>query len=309
MTVTMTRSPLRPILIIAGYAALLLFAVLQITPFLLTAANSFKCLPAVQEFPQAFIPVPPMGVACRSAEGIALPADATASMLTFNPTWEAYGRVFEFNLPRWFVNSVIFAVGVTLLRVIFDSMAGYALARLNFNGSRFVFFVILGTMMIPAIVLIIPRVIILQQLGLLNTYQGVLIPLAVDAFGIFLMKQFFESLPGEIIEAAKVDGAGQWSIFTRVALPMAVPGLVTLTIFSFLAIWNNFIDLLIIVGGDKDLLNLPLGLALLRGQFGETLEWNIFLAGAMITTLPMALLFFFFQRYFVEGVSYTGVKG
>lgn len=309
MTAISTRPTWRPIGILIGYACLLLFAVLEVTPFVLTMANSFKCLPAVQEFPQGFIPAPPFGIACRDAQGIALSAAETATRLTFNPTLEGYAELFQFDLPRWFANSVIYAAGVTVLRVLFDSMAGYALARLRFGGSRIIFYTILGTMMIPAIVLTIPRFIILQQMGLLNSYQGVLIPLAVDAFGIFLMKQFFESLPGEIIEAAKVDGAGQWSIFSRVALPMAIPGLVTLTIFSFLATWNNFMDMLIIVGGDKNLLNLPLGLALLRGQFGETLEWNIFLAGALITTLPMALLFFFFQRYFVEGISYTGLKG
>ena len=309
MTLRSSQSPWRRGLVVLGYACLLLFAVLEVTPFLLTIANSFKCLPAVQEYPQGFIPLPPFGVDCRNAEGVTLPASATAGRLTFNPALEGYEEVFSFNLPRWFINSVVYSVGITLLRVLLDSMAGYALARLNFRGNRTIFLGILGTMMIPAIVLLIPRFIILQQLGLLNTYQGVLIPLAADAFGIFLMKQFFESLPGEIIEAAKVDGAGQWTIFSRVALPLAGAGLVTLTIFSFLATWNNFMDLLIIVGGDKDLLNLPLGLALLRGQFGETLEWNIFLAGSVITTLPMALLFFFFQRYFVEGVSYTGVKG
>jgi multiple sugar transport system permease protein len=188
-------------------------------------------------------------------------------------------------------------------------MAGYALARLQFRGNRLIFYGILGTMMIPAVVLLIPRFIILQQLGLLNTYQGVLIPLSVDAFGIFLMKQFFEALPSEVLEAAKVDGAGQFAIFLRVVLPMAPAALITLTIFSFLNTWNNFMDMLIIVGGDAQMLNLPLGLALLRGQFGETLEWNIFLAGSVLTTVPMALIFFFFQRYFVQGVSYTGLKG
>jgi multiple sugar transport system permease protein len=144
---------------------------------------------------------------------------------------------------------------------------------------------------------------------MLNTYQGVVFALAADAFGVFLMKQFFESVPKEIEEAAQVDGATAFTVFFRVILPMATPALTALTIFSFQGTWNNFMDVLIIVGGKPDLYNLPLGLALLRGQFGETLEWNTFLAGAVITTLPLAIVFFMFQRYFVEGISYSGVKG
>jgi multiple sugar transport system permease protein len=123
------------------------------------------------------------------------------------------------------------------------------------------------------------------------------------------MKQFFESIPEEIEEAAMVDGAGRLRIFFQIVLPMATPALTALTIFSFQGTWNNFMDVLIIIGKEADLWNLPLGLSQLRGQFGDTLEWNTFLAGAVFTTLPMALLFFFFQRYFVEGVSYSGLKG
>ena len=123
------------------------------------------------------------------------------------------------------------------------------------------------------------------------------------------MKQFFESIPKELEEAAMVDGATRFTLFFRVVLPMATPALTALAIFSFQGTWNNFMDLLIIVGGDASKHNLPLGLAQLRGQFGETLEWNTFLAGAVITTVPLAIIFFFFQRYFVEGISYSGLKG
>ena len=152
MTLRSSRSPWRRALVVLGYACLLLFAVLEVTPFLLTIANSFKCLPAVQEYPQGFIPLPPFGVDCRNAEGVTLPASATAGRLTFNPALEGYEEVFSFNLPRWFLNSVVYSVGITLLRVLLDSMAGYALARLNFRGNRTIFLGILGTMMIPAIV-------------------------------------------------------------------------------------------------------------------------------------------------------------
>lgn len=291
------------------YGVLIFFALLEFGPFVLTLSNSFKCLPAVLSEPQALIPTPPFGVACRLPNGSSIPASETSTNLTFNPALEGYQKIFQFNLGRWFVNSIIYSVGVTVLRLIIDSLAGYALARIRFPGNRVLFFIILGTMMIPGIVLAIPRFLILKELLLLNTYQGLILSLAADAFGIFLMKQFFESVPKEIEEAAFVDGANRLTLFFRVVMPMATPALTALSIFSFRGTWNSFLDPLIIVGGRQELLNLPLGLALLRGQFGETLEWNVFLAGSVITTLPLALVFFFFQRYFVQGVSYSGLKG
>lgn len=297
------------ILSVAAIIVLVSFALIETMPFVLTIANSFKCLPVTRQIPQSFIPNSFSDTDCRDVGGAFLPAEATSDGLTFSPALDGYEGIFEFQFGRWFINTVIYSSAITILRLIFDSMAGYALARLKFPGNRFIFYAILGTMMIPAIVLIIPRFIILRELGLLNTIWGVIITLSVDAFGIFLMKQFFESIPGEIEEAAQVDGASRLMIFLRIVLPMATPALTALTIFSFQGTWNNFMDVLIIVSGDSNLYNLPLGLALLRGQFGETLEWNIFLAGAVMTTLPLAVVFFAFQRYFVEGISYSGLKG
>jgi len=197
---------------------------------------------------------------------------------------------------------------VTLLKLVFDSMAGYALARLSFPGNRLMFFIILGTMMIPGVVLIIPRFLLLKQLGLLNSYQGYIVTGAVDAFGILLMKQFFESIPKEIEEAAQVDGASRFRVFFRIVLPMATPALTALAIFSFQGGWNDFMNALVILGGNTDLYNLPLGLTVLRGS-GQDIQYDLVLAGSVITTIPMAVIFLFFQRYFVEGVSYSGLKG
>ncbi len=303
------RMIIRRLLAVIGAIILIAFALIETMPFVLTVANSFKCLPTVTEYPQGFIPVPPFGVNCRTEAGAARPASETGSPLTFNPVLEGYQEVFGYNIGLWFANSVIYSVAVTLLRLIFDSLAGYALARLVFPGKRAMFYIILGTMMIPGVVLIIPRFIIMKELGILGTYHGVIMVLAADAFGVFLMKQFFEAIPAEIEEAAMVDGANRWTMFFRVVLPMATPALTALTIFSFQGMWNNFMDVLIIIGKQQDLWNLPLGLSQLRGQFGQTLEWNTFLAGAVITTLPLAIVFFFFQRYFVEGISYSGLKG
>lgn len=303
-----TRPRLGRILGIIGLAILVLVALIEILPFGFTIANSFKCLPAINEYPSAFIPTAPFGIDCVQ-DGRVLTATDSATPLTFNPTLDGYEEVFSANLGRWFVNSVIFSVAITILRIIFDSLAGYALSRIKFPGNRVMFFVILGTLMIPGVVLLIPRFIILQQIGILNTYQGMIIPLAADAFGIFLMKQFFDTVPAEIEEAAEVDGASRFMIFFRVVLPLATSALTALAIFSFQGQWNNFMDALIIIGGRPDLYTLTLGLATLRGASGETLRWHQFLAGAVITTLPLAVVFFAFQRYFIEGTTYSGLAG
>ncbi|MEQ8671622.1 MAG: carbohydrate ABC transporter permease [Aggregatilineales bacterium] len=286
---------------------LILFALIQTMPFVLTVANSFKCDAAVENRPMAFVPNFST-ISCRNAEGVFVSADAQVDGLFFSPSVDGYNRILDDQLPRWAFNTAFLSVAVTLLRVVFDSMAGYALARLKFPGNRIFFFVILGTMMIPGVVLLIPRFLLLKQLGLLSTYQGYIITLAADAFGILLMKQFFESIPKEIEEASMVDGANRFVIFFRIVLPMATPALTALTIFSFQGNWNNFMDALIILGGKTDLYNLPLGLTVLRGS-GQDIQYDLVLAGSVITTIPMALIFLFFQRYFVEGISYSGLKG
>ncbi|PJF25736.1 MAG: hypothetical protein CUN53_11270, partial [Phototrophicales bacterium] len=205
----------RRILSILGVSILVIVAIVEIMPFVLTIANSFKCDPAVTDRPGAFIPIPPFGVECETRDETGrvisrLSADEQTNGLFFNPSFSGYQTIFsptgQQNLPRWALNTVIYAVSVTLGRLLFDSLAGYALARLSFPGSRIIFFIILGTLMIPGVVLLIPRFLMLNQLGLLNSYHGYFLVLAADAFGILLMKQFFESIPKEIEEAAQVDG-------------------------------------------------------------------------------------------------------
>jgi len=306
---TTPRKPFQfgPLIIILGTAVLLIFAFIELAPFVLTIANSFKCQAAVQNAVGAIIPVPP-GISCVDDAGTRIPLQDMVNGATFHPTTFGYNLVFNENLPRWLFNTVFLSLAVTICRIIFDSMAGYALARLRFPGSRIMFLTLLGTLMIPGVVLLIPRFILLKQLGLINTYQGYIITLAADAFGIFLMKQFFENVPREIEEAAQVDGASRFTTFFRIVLPMATPALTALTIFSFQGQWNNFMDALIILGGKVELYNLPLGLSVLRGA-GDAIQFERVLPGSVITTIPMAIIFFMFQRYFVEGVNYSGLAG
>lgn len=307
------RNILQVVLSTLGFSFLVLFAFIQIMPFVFTVATSFKCLPTVNTYPGALIPLPPLFVDCRATneDGTdrVLSAQETGSPLTYNPTLEGYQQVFEADLGRWLFNTFLFAGSIMILRLILASLAGYALARMKFPGNRIFFTAMLGTMMIPAVVILIPRFIILQQLGLLGSLAGAIIPLMVDGFSIFLMKQFFESIPDEIEEAAQVDGANRFVMFFRVILPMATPALTALAIFSFQGAWNNFLDVLIVLGGNREWWTLPLGLSYLRGSTGETLIWNEFLAGSVVTTLPMAIIFFMFQRYFVEGSNYSGLAG
>ena len=298
---------IRLVLTALAVGFLILFGLIQMTPFVLTVANSFKCDAAVENRPMPFIPRLET-VSCRDADGEFISADEQVDGVFFYPSVDGYNRILDDQLPRWAFNTAFLSIMVTVVRVIVDSMAGYALARLKFPGNRAFFFLILGTMMIPGVVLLIPRFLLLKQLGLLNSYQGFIITLAADAFGIILMKQFFESIPREVEEAAMVDGANKFILFFRIVLPMATPALTALTIFSFQGTWNNFMDALIILGGDTDLYNLPLGLTILRGS-GQDIQYDLVLAGSVITTIPIAIIFLFFQRYFVEGISYSGLKG
>ncbi len=167
----------------------------------------------------------------------------------------------------------------------------------------------MATLAIPGIVLAIPRFLVLGQLGLLNTWGGLVLPLAVDAFGIFLMRQFFLTVPVEVEEAAKLDGATVFQTFTRIILPLATPALIALTILSFQGSWNEFLHPLIAAPSRADLNTVPVFLALATGSVGEARDFPFELAGSMLSTIPVAIVFFSFQRYFVQGVAASGVKG
>jgi multiple sugar transport system permease protein len=276
----------RPLRRLLGYAALVGFALIFIYPFVLSALTAFKSLPDIAATPVAPWP----GADGWTLEGI---------------RGLQRGSV---RIPRWLTNSVVVSVCVVLGRLVLCSLAGYALARMRFFGRTVVFALVVAVLAVPAIVLAIPRFIIMKEMGILNTYAGLILPLMFDAFGIFLMKQFFEQLPTELEEAAAIDGASTFQVFSRVMLPIAAPGLIALTILSTQASWNEFLHPLIAAPADPDLRTLPVGLALLRGAFGQAQPWNTILAGAMITTIPMAVIFFVFQRYFVQGVAASALK-
>ena len=208
---------------------------------------------------------------------------------------------------RFVLNTVFFALAITLGQVITSSLAAFAFARLRFPGRKQVFFAYLATLMIPATVTMIPSYILLRELGWVNTYQAVILPSVFTAYGTFMLRQFFLTIPREIEDAARIDGCSPLGLYWRIALPLSTPALAALSIVAFVGSWRTFMWPLI-VSSSEDLFNLPLGLSLFRGIYTDP-DWPLLMAGSMIMTLPLILVFIAGQRYFVEGIRLGAVKG
>lgn len=272
---------------ILGYGLLILFAVLYLGPFLIQIATSFKTSPDATQNPVSLIPRP--------------------------VTLDGWKRIFGFSenasvpFGTWLFNSALVATCITLGRVALDSLAGYGLARLAFRGRKAVFGLILATLAVPGVVLLIPRFLVLKQLGIYNSYAGMILPIAVDAAGIFLMRQFFMQVPPALEEAAKIDGAGTLRTWWSVVLPLVRPGLLTLTILSFQGSWNEF-SFFLIATGDPKYDTLTTGLAKFQGTLGTGNQFPVTLGAALLTAIPVAILFFIFQRQFVGGQVSSSVK-
>jgi multiple sugar transport system permease protein len=210
------------------------------------------------------------------------------------------------DFDRWLLNSLIVAGLGTLGKVFFNSLAGYALARMKFPGRDLLFWVVLATMMIPGVVLLIPQYLILNKLGWLDTYQGMIVPFLVTPFGIFLMRQFFLTIPVELEEAAELDGLGRFGIFWKVILPLTRPALAAQVIFNFLGDWNNFLWPNLIARS-REMYTLTVGLQSFKQEYYSF--WNQVLAGSMFLTVPVILLYLILNRWFVKGITLSGMKG
>jgi multiple sugar transport system permease protein len=265
------------------FALLLGVAVLMFVPFLWSLTTSLKTSPEAALYPPTIVPR--------------------------EPTWAAYQTVFQgAPFPRWFFNSALVACAVVVSRCTFDTMAGYAFARLRFPGRDVLFALVLSTLMVAPMVLLIPRFILLQGLGLVNTLYALWLPFASEALGVFMLRQFFLSIPHELEEAARIDGASRFRVFWQIILPNATPGVIALAILAFQGSWNRFLEAVVFISGaNRDAFTLPLGLAYFR-QFYYT-DWPVVMAGAVLTTVPMAVVYVFFQRYFVESIAHTAIKG
>ncbi len=245
-----------------------------------------------------------------NAEVLAWPPRILPSTWNFDNFVSAWNNVKDGNgnslMPRWIFNSVILSAINVVLQLFFCSLAAYAFARLRFKGQTVLFSALLATMMVPGMVLIIPRYLIINSLHMVDTYWAMILPFAVGTFGIFLLTQFLKSIPRDLEEAAMIDGAGIFTTYWRVVLPLAKPALAALAIITFQGMWNNFLDALIFLQS-LDMYTLPVGLGFLKGAYST--QFNIVLAGSMFNTVPVLLIFAFFSRYFIQGVTYSGVKG
>lgn len=228
------------------------------------------------------------------------------SLVPENPSLEAYARLFsERPFGRVILNSLLLAGITTVVQLFTSATAGYAFSRLPFRGQTAVFAVYLATMMIPLQVLIVPLFVELKAFGLLNTYLGALLPTFASAFGIFLLRQAINQVPRELDEAATIDGAGHFRIFTSIVLPNIRPALATLVVFAFMGSWNSFLWPLVVLRS-PELQTLPVALAGLQGQY--TTEWDIVMAGSVVSVLPMLALYIFAQKYVIQGVASSGIK-
>jgi multiple sugar transport system permease protein len=263
------------------YFLLIAYAGVTLIPFLWALSASFKPLSEI--------------------------AAGGANLIPQQGTLDNYRTIFaqEPLFGRWLLNSAIAAIAITLLNLIFNSMAGYALARIPFVGNQFWFLIILAALMVPGQITLLPKFLILKSLGLLNTYQGLILPSAINASFIFMMRQFFLNFPKELEEAAALDGLGRFETFLRIVLPLAKPAIAVQTIFVFMGSWNEFL-LPLVVMADPEMFTLPVGLNAFKGQYIS--YWNYIMAASMIFTLPALAIYAALNRYFIQGVTFTGSK-
>ncbi len=237
-----------------------------------------------------------------------------AEVMTVPPTWwpetpttDNYDQLFtKLDFPTYFANSAIVAVATAVGNMVFCSMLGYALAKLQFPGKRLVFVLVLGTLMVPGVVTFIPLFVLTTNLGLTNSLPGMFLPYLAGPFGVFLMRQYILGLPDELIQAARVDGASELRIFFSIILPLCGPAVATLGILTFLTSWNNFLWPLV-VATDESKFTLPVALALFAVGQNAT-KYGLLLAGSVVVVLPVLLVFLFLQRRIIQGVAMTGIK-
>jgi multiple sugar transport system permease protein len=261
-----------------SYAVLVVIAAVYIFPFLIAIATSFKTDPNATADPLNLVPSP-------------------VTTASFHELYK------DDSFLVWVKNSAIVTLSVTFLRVFLDSLAGYALARLRFRGRAGVFATIVAVMAVPGVVLLIPKFLIIRQFGIYDTYYGMIVPLLVDAAGVFIMKNFFESIPVSVEESARIDGASLFRIYWSIVLPMARPALITLFILSFQGSWNELAHF-IISAQSAGLNTLTKGVAqLASGQLGSGNRYPLKLAASVLMTIPVAILFFVFQRRIMNTTS------
>jgi len=286
LSITPSHNWKRRVFIIFVYVVLSVGAFSMIVPFVWMISTSFKSLNDVFVFPPQWIPDP--------------------------IRWENYPKLFQlFNFGRYYLNSIIVTVGRMTGMFITSTLAGYAFARLRFPGRNILFFMLLSTLMIPFAALLVPTFELMKNLHWINTYWALIIPQGLGAFGgafnVFLLRQFFLTIPKELEESAIIDGAGPFRVFWSVMLPLVKPALATLAIFSFTSAWGDFLYPLIVTNTDN-MKVLSLGIAGFRGLREGMTQWPLMMAASTVSIVPTVLVFLLAQKYFIEGIAMTGLK-
>jgi multiple sugar transport system permease protein len=265
--------------------AFLLLAVAWLLPAVWVLATSLKPTKDIIRLPPEWIPNP-------------------ATLVHYS---EVFWSARTATMGRAFVNSTGIALATVVLTVLFSALAAYPLARMQFPGKNLVFGMFIGSLMVPNVIGLIPLYVLVQWMGWLSTYQALIVPELATAFGIFLLRQFFLSLPSELEDAARIDGANSWQVFVRILLPLSQPALAALSIFAFRTSWNDFTWPLIAMNR-QEMFTLPVALALLRSAYASE-SYGPIMAGAVVSALPLLIVFLIANRHIVEGVQLSGIKG
>lgn len=263
------------------YTVLAFFACIWIFPFFWMILGSLKTQREIMRIPPTFLPQ--------------------------NPTFSNFTRWFtELDFGTFFINSAIVAVVTTLGNLVFCSMVGYALAKIDFAGKNLLFGLVMITLMVPSVATFVPLFVIITNMHMLNTYMSLILPFLTQPLGVFLMRQFMMGIPDALLEAGRIDGAGELRIFSQIVLPQCKPPMATLAVLTFLSSWNNFLWPLVAAQSNK-MYTLPVALSLYStGQ--QATDYSILLAGAVLVVTPILLLFIFLQKYFIQGVTMSGIK-
>lgn len=265
-----------------SYLALILVTILMLFPLIIVVLVSFTPNEITQTWPPKLIP----------------------SAFTLDNYTDLFGRL---PIGRELLNTIVFAGAVTIISVFFDSLAAYGLSRVDFKGRGVLLGVLIATMMIPGMALLIPVYKLLADMGLVNSYLGIIIPRMADVGGIFLLRQFFISIPKDLDNAARIDGAGEFRIFAQIVLPNSIPAILTVGMFNFMGNWNDLLWPLIMTSRPETR-TITAGLAMLTGHGSSVTPYGVVMAGALISALPLLIVFFFVQKRFVEGIAMTGMK-
>jgi ABC-type glycerol-3-phosphate transport system permease component len=284
MTLRLKRRPLAPVSLnrLLLYVVLIGYGLFSLAPFLFALSSSFETYAQILAWPPTLIPHP--------------------------ATLDNYRFIFNGAqmFPRYILNSLIYAVGVTVLNVVLSSMAGYAFGRMEFPGKTFFYLLTLAVLMIPTQLILIPKFLVTYTLGLTDNYGGLIIPGMVAPTAVFLMTQFLKTLPRELEESAMIDGCSRFRAFWQIIFPLVRPAMTVVALLSFQGAWNDFLWPLIVMSHQENF-TLTVGLAFFKGNY--VTQYNLVLAGAMISIAPLVIIFFIFQRYFIEGLATSGLAG